>query len=205
MRNQLKTVLDLMGEFAALHDAKVRCGGTLPASSEQRWFELKSFYDLLMVPNGLARRPVSKRFTASDIRHQVTSRDRLRVPAELDMILRVGDEYVSVQIVNVSRGGVFIASDKLEPVGSRLTMFIANAYGGDSAMFEAEGEVVWVCELGIADSELPRGMGVGFIGDQEAVRHQLDSFVLETLEMRLSGLDANALAPDFITKEKLDL
>lgn len=201
----MKTVLDLIGEFAALNDAKVRHGGTLSPDSEHRWEELKSFYDLLMAQNGLSRRPVTKRFSTSDIRKSVTSRERLRVPVELDMILRIDGDYLTVQVINISRGGVFLASDRLFPAGTRMTLFIANAYGEGDALFEAEGQVVWNSEYGIAESNLPRGMGVRFLGDQREIRHQLDSFVIETLEMRLSGVDANALAPDFISREDLDL
>jgi uncharacterized protein (TIGR02266 family) len=201
----MKTVLDLIGEFATLNDAKVRHGGTLPPEPEHRWEELKSFYDLLMAQNGLAKRPVTKRFSTSDIQKSVTSRERLRVPVELDMIINVNGDYQTVQVINVSRGGVFLASDKPCAVGTRMTLFIANAYGGGDGMFEAQGEVVWVSEFGIAESELPRGMGVHFVENREEVRRQLDAFVLETLEMRLSGVDANSLTPDFIDKEKLDL
>jgi Tfp pilus assembly protein PilZ len=124
---------------------------------------------------------------------------------ELDMVLRSGDDYVTVQVVNLSRGGVFLSSDKLFPVGTELTLFVANAYGSGESLFEAEGKVVWVSEYGIRESELPRGMGVSFLGDQQEIIHQLDSFVVETLEMRLSGVDANALAPDFVSREDLDL
>jgi uncharacterized protein (TIGR02266 family) len=201
----MKTVLDLIGEFATLNDVKVRCGGALPPGSEQRWEELKSFYDLLMAQNGLSRRPVTKRFSTSDIRDQVRSRDRLRVPVELDMIMNKDDDYVTVQVINLSRGGVFLASEKLFPVGTHLTLYLANSYGGSDAMFEAKGEVVWVSEFGIEETDLPKGMGVRFLGDQDEVRHQLDSFVLETLEIRLSGVDANSLTPDFVAREKLDL
>ena len=86
-----------------------------------------------------------------------------------------------------------------------MTVYVANAYGGDDAIFEAESEVVWLSEYGVVESSLPRGMGLRFLGDQEGVRHQLDAFVLETLEMRLSGLDANALTPEFMLKENLEL
>jgi uncharacterized protein (TIGR02266 family) len=201
----MKTVLDLIGEFATLNDAKVRCGGTLPPGSEQRWEELRSFYDLLMGKNGLAKRPVTKRFSMSDIRKHITSRDRLRVPVELDMILKKDGDFLTVQVVNLSRGGVFLASEALFPVGTQLTLYVANSYGGSEGIFEAGCEVVWVSEYGIQESDLPRGMGVRFLGDQDEVRHQLDSFVLETLELRLSGVDANALTPDFVAREKLDL
>ena len=201
----MKTVLDLIGEFAALGDAKARCGGTLPPGSERRWGELKSFYDLLMAHSGLMRRPVTKRFTSRDNRKRVRSRDRLRVPVELEMVMRIGKDYQAVRVINVSRGGVFIASKQIYPVGTCLILFVANAYGGDEAMFEAEGEVAWLSEYGVSESDLPRGMGLRFLGDQDGVRHQLDAFVLEALEMRLSGIDANALTPEFLLKENLEL
>lgn len=201
----MKTVLDLIGEFAAVNDAKVRQGGTLPAEQQHRWEELKSFYDLLMAQNGHSTRPVTRRFSTANIQKRVTSRERLRVPVELDMILRVGGVYQTVQVVNVSRSGVFIASDKPYPAGTRMSLYLANAYGEGERTFEAEGEVVWTSGYGLADSELPRGMGVRFIGDRQGVRWQLDALVLETLEMRLSGVDADSLTLDFIDREKSDL
>ncbi len=201
----MKTVLDLIGEFAILNDAKVRHGGTLPPEPEHRWEELKSFYDLLMAQNGLSKRPVTGHLSTANIQKNVTSRQRLRVPAEFDMILRVSGVYQAVRVMNVSRSGVFLASDTLYPTGTRMTLFIASADRGGERTFQTEGEVVWTSESGIAGSELPRGMGVRFVGDQHEVRKRLDAFVLETLEMRLSGVDANSLTLDFIDREELDL
>ena len=201
----MKTVLDLIGEFAALHDEKVRRGGTLSPGEEKRWLELKEFYELLMSQNGLNRRPVTRRFSADDIRRRVTSRDRLRVPAELDMVLRHRGDYQTVQVLNISRGGVFLGADTLYPVGSRLTLFVANAHRGGEALFEADGEVAWITERGVPESDLPRGMGIRFVGSQEKIQEELDLFVIDTLERRLSGVDAMALAPDFVIREKIDL
>lgn len=201
----MKTVLDLIGEFAALNDEKVGCGGKLSPGKEKRWAELKAFYELLMSQNGLSRRPVARRFSAEDIRRQVASRERLRVPAELDMVLMYQGEYQTVQVVNISRGGVFLAAETLHPVGTRLTLFVANAHRGGQALFEADGEVAWVTERGVVESELPRGMGIRFLGSQERIRQELDLFVIDTLERRLSGVDAMALAPDFVIREKIDL
>ena len=54
--DDMKTILDLIGEFSALNDAKVVCGGELPPESEKRWAELKSFYDLLMASRSFGER-----------------------------------------------------------------------------------------------------------------------------------------------------
>ena len=201
----MRTVLDLIGEFAALNDKKVRAKGRLDWRDENRWLELKDFYQLLMSQQGLSRRPVHRRFSANDIRRRLTSRDRLRVPAEMDLILRHRGEYQTARVVNLSRGGVFLAADDLLPAGSSLTIYLANANRGDDALFEAEGEVVWLTETGIPEAALPRGMGVRFVGSRAAIQQQLDLFVIDTLERRLSGLDAAALAPDFVLREKLEL
>ena len=62
----MKTVLDLVQEFASLDDTKTRSGGILPPPSERRWAEVKAFYDLVMVQSGLPERR-GRRFTASEI------------------------------------------------------------------------------------------------------------------------------------------
>ena len=64
----MKTVLDLIGEYARLNDAKIRRGGHLVPSSEKRWEELKSFYDLLMSHTSLAGGSVNRWSSAIDVR-----------------------------------------------------------------------------------------------------------------------------------------
>ncbi|HLE69117.1 MAG TPA: hypothetical protein VJH87_05510, partial [Vicinamibacteria bacterium] len=82
----MKTILDLIGEFATLNDAKVKRGGRLEPEEERRFAELKNFYDLLMAHTGLTVRRVTRRFSAEDVLAKVTARERLRVPLETEMI-----------------------------------------------------------------------------------------------------------------------
>jgi Tfp pilus assembly protein PilZ len=203
----MKTVLDLVGEFAALNDGKVRAGGWLPPEFETRWSELKGFYDLLMAQNGLTRRPVTNPFTAKDIKSRVPDRQRLRVPADLYVVLKFQEEFLPGQVMNLSRGGVFLASQRVFPVSAELVLFLANPFGGQVGLFETDGEVVWSTEQGIAGSEVPHGMGVRFGKDdaQGLINRQLDSIVVETLERHLSGVDSNAITPDFVERECLVL
>ena len=100
----MKTVLDLVGEFSVLNDEKVHCGGLLPPEAERRWFELKSLYDLLTAYNGIPRRPVMHHFSVEDIRRRVKDRQRLRVPTDLSIVLQCGEEFLSGQVLNLSRG-----------------------------------------------------------------------------------------------------
>ena len=49
----MSTVLDLISQFGTLNDTKLRTGGNLPPEDEDRWTELKKFYELLMSREGL--------------------------------------------------------------------------------------------------------------------------------------------------------
>ena len=202
----MKTVLDLVGEFASINDEKVRCGGKLPPDWERRWEELKGFYDLLMARNGSSRRPLSRRFSADDIRVRVRDRERLRVPSDLDIVLKCEEGYYAGQVVNLSHGGAFVTSQMILPADSELVLFLSNPYLGKAGLFEAEGEVIWASE-GSAREDLSRGMGVRFEPDRGpgSVRYQLDCLVIDTLEKHLSGVDSSAIAPRFLERECLVL
>jgi Tfp pilus assembly protein PilZ len=200
----MKTVLDLVGEFAALNDQKVHCSGSLPPEEERRWSELKGFYDLLTAYNGIPRRPVTHHFSVQDIRRRVKDRQRLRVPTELSIVLQSGEEFLSGQVLNLSRGGVFLAAERVLPVEATLILFLANP--NNASLFEAEGKVVWTTDRS-GVSNLPHGMGMrlGERASDGLVRSQLDSIVIETLERHLSGLDASTIAPHFLQRESLIL
>lgn len=201
----MKTVLDLIGEFAALNDAKVQFGGRLPAEDERRWRDLKEFYDLLMANTGISSRPVSRRFSARDILEKVTARNRLRVPLETEMIFKVEEELHAGFAVNVSRGGVFLSSSLLLPPRSPLTIFLATPDSVDEALLETEAVVAWVAERGVCEALLPPGMGVRFTGKRGLIERYLDAMVIDALVRHLSGVDANALAPELVLSERIEL
>lgn len=201
----MKTVLDLIGEFAVLHDAKVMWGGRLPDEAERRWEELKDFYDLLMSKSGVGPRPVSRQFSAKDIEAKVTSRERLRVPLEMDMIFRAGEEFHAAKGVNVSRGGLYLSSPLVLPVNSTVTVYLASTDVTHEALLEAPGEVVWASEEGRDHDALPPGMGISFTTQDGVLERHLDAMVIDSLVRHLSGVDANSLAPEFLLKERVEL
>lgn len=202
----MKTVLDLVGEFASINDEKVRCGGKLPPDWERRWSELKGFYELLMARNGGSRPNLSRRFSAGDIRLRVRDRERLRVPSELDVVLKCSEGYYAGRVVNLSHGGAFVTSHVVLPADSKVVLFLSNPYLGKASLFEAEGDVIWASE-GAAGEELSRGMGVRFEPDRGpgSVHYQLDCIVIDTLEKLLSGVDCTAITPHFLERESLVL
>ena len=201
----MKTILDLIAEFAVLNDAKVRQRGALPPAEESRFRELKGFYDLVMANTGVAPRSVTKRFSAEDILHKVTARERLRVPIETEMIFESGGELNAGLVVNLSRGGIFLSARQLLPVESRMTMYLATPDASDYALIETPARVVWATERGISESLLPIGMGLSFVDKKGLVERYLDAMVVDALVRHLSGVDANALAPDFVEKELVEL
>jgi len=201
----MKTVLDLVGEYAALNDAKVQFGGKLPPEDEKRWRDLKDFYDLLMAHTGLSARPVSRRFSARDVLEKVKNRDRLRVPLETEMIFKVEDELHAGFAVNVSRGGVFLSSPLILPPRAPLTVFLASPESLDEALLETDARVAWVAERGVSAAMLPPGMGLHFTGKRGLIERYLDAMVIDALVRHLSGVDANALAPELIVSERIEL
>ena len=242
----MNTVLDLIGEFGLLNDAKGIWGEKFPPESERRWRELKDFYDLLMSKSGIgprpvvvyhfnplsarrrpgfaryasrgsskifmksfaiqcqkaAPRPVTRRFTAKEVEEKVTARERLRVPLENEMIFRAGSEFHAAMGVNLSRGGVFLTSPVILPIHTKLNVYLSSPDVSHEALLEAEAEVAWTTSAEDASRD---GMGLSFLGDMGEIIRHLDALVINSLVRRLSGVDANSLAPDFLLKEALEL
>lgn len=198
----MKTVLDLLREFGTLNEAKLKRGKLRP-KSEERWAELKEFYDRLMEQNAISGGMVTQRFGAAEIRAGVPRRKHLRVPVSMDIMFEHEGQYHSGTILNLSCSGVFLASDTIIEVDSRLTLYLANIGRGADAMMVMEGEVAWTTKAD--ESRRTQGMGIRFVNVPETSQRQLDSVVLETLEKHLCGLSSNLLDPEFLERENLKL
>lgn len=200
-----KTILDLIGEFAALHDEKMGNGGTLSARAEERWKELKKFYEVIRAQNGFPEQRTTRRFAPDEIGRQLPRRTRLRVAIDMEVLVVYEGQLHTGRILNLSCGGVFLASDESWPVHSCLTLHLANVVRGLDAVLEVEGEVTWVAEDGMPDDGLPPGMGIRFVGLSKRIERKLDTLVLEILEKQLCTLDASALDSEFVRREQLVL
>ncbi|MGH9460154.1 MAG: PilZ domain-containing protein [Vicinamibacteria bacterium] len=184
----MSTVLDLIGEFGTLNDTKLRVGGTLPPEDEARWTELKRFYELLMSREGLPAAGEMPRFTAEDIRACLSDRERIRVPVEAPIVFEHEGRHYTARVVNLSKSGVFIASEALLPTGSILTLYLASIGSRDQELLEAKGVVAWSSKQGVPEADLPRGMGVRFVDFPREAQEKVDAYVVETIARRLSGL-----------------
>lgn len=184
----MKTVLDLLKKYDDLNEAKIQCGGKLAPKDEERWEELKVVYDLLMFHSGLSSETASAPFSPAEIRDTLSDESRLRVPIEAHAIVEHEGGSFDANVVNVSRGGVFLASDTLAETGSRLTLYLAEMADDDEPgdMLELSGEVVWCAEQGIPEARISRGMGIRLVDLSEQAGDQLESLVVKTIEKRLS-------------------
>jgi len=183
----MKTVLDLIRKYDELNKRKTQ--DALAPADQERWEELKVVYDLLMFHSGLGREGGSAPFSPKEIRECLDDDTRLRVPVEAHAIVNYADDSFDASVVNLSRGGTFLASDTLADVGERLTVYISGISKDDSDdVLELDGEVIWCAERGVPEARVHRGMGVRFLDVSDETRTRLESLVVKTIERRLSGL-----------------
>ncbi|HSF16886.1 MAG TPA: PilZ domain-containing protein [Vicinamibacteria bacterium] len=184
----MKTVLDLIRKYDELNAARNRKDPGLSPGDEERWEELKVVYDLIMFHSGLGPdRP--KYPTAEEIRDSLSDESLLRVPVEAHAVVDHEGGSFDASVVNLSRGGTFLATDTLVDVGTRVTLYIAGISFDDSGdMLELQGEVIWCAKTGIPELRIRRGIGVRFIGVSGETEKKLSSLVFHTIERRISEL-----------------
>jgi len=95
------------------------------------------------------------------------------------------DTFVEKFAPNVTRGGVFLASRNIRPVGELIGFEIQLVTG--AVALAGQGRVTWVKEFNPAEPNRPYGMGVQFVNVAPACR--------QTLARVLRSKDANAPVP----------
>ncbi len=95
----------------------------------------------------------------------------------------------TARVVNLSRGGAFLAAETLLPIGFHIDVYLSDIPGVvEGEVLEVEGEVSWLAKYGVPDANLPKGMGICFLEMPADLRERMDSLVLGILEQRLSHL-----------------
>ena len=184
----MRTVLDLINEFGALSDTRIRRGGTLASSDEKRWEDLNTFFEQLMSQSGLTAQAGSPRLSAREIRQHLTDWNRIRVPSQACAILQLDDGCYRARLVNLSRGGAFVAAETLLEIGARPTLHVSGLGGEEDDVLELTGEVTWRMERVFPEEDFASGMGLRFVELQGETRDKLDSIVVAAIEKQLSGL-----------------
>src|SRR5258708_37902983 len=91
----------------------------------------------------------------SDAAHR---REHSRFSVDLDVTVGSDHNFYAGFAENLSAGGVFIATHKLKPVGSKIELTINLL---DGVQLQAEGELRWIRVFN-EQSDTPPGMGVSF-------------------------------------------
>lgn len=199
-----KTLLHLIQEYATLNEAKTLAGGRLPESkAEARWAELKDFYGLLMAQDGLCAQPAS-RFTAGQIRETISTRKRLRVHTDMEIVADQAGSFQRAKVANLSCGGVLLLCDEGLSKEAPLTLHLANVARGDGVL-PTEGRIVWQADSGQKNGTFRYRMGIQFLGVGPAEERSLDTFVVDSLENKLLSLSREALDEDFLRREDVRL
>ena len=100
-------------------------------------------------------------------------REHSRFSVDLDVTVGSDHNFYAGFAENLSAGGVFIATHKLKPVGSRIELSINLP---DAAHVRATGEVRWVRVFN-EHSDSPPGMGVKFDALDPASVLAIESFL----------------------------
>src|SRR3970040_3050745 len=99
-----------------------------------------------MSREGLPQPLEMPRFSADDIRVCLRDRDRIRVPVEAPMVFEHNGRFYTARVVNLSKSGVFVASETLLDTGSLLTLFLAGIGGRQEDLLENKGQGGWVTQ-----------------------------------------------------------
>lgn len=197
----MKTLLDVIQEWAALNEAKTLAGGVLPADDEHRWNELREFYEHLMAQDGLAAQPIA-RYSAAEIQETVSNRARLRVRTDLEIMVMKGSEVHFGRVANLSCGGVLLMSDSDFDVGTELLLHLANVSRG-AEVLPTRGEIVWRRDSESGNGSFRFKMGVQFLGLGEREKRSLDAYVVDSLETKLLSLSRETLPAEFVEREQI--
>jgi uncharacterized protein (TIGR02266 family) len=136
----------------------------LSASELARWAALK--------------RELARELSGDDGGDHVHQRASLRVPARLRVSFASLGELGNALITNLSRGGVFIATDALLEIGTRLTLRLHVDQPGRDLEVQAE-----VASRNLGPKGDPRrGLGLRFVETDPETRRELDALYERALE-----------------------
>lgn len=116
----------------------------------------------------------------------MTQRQHERVPVALEVQFRSASSLLVAYSVNLSRGGMFLATEELVPVGQRVTLEVAVPKSGT---IRVAGTVSW--HRAESTSSGPRGIGVQFDDMVDSLGAFIDELVSD-----FSGVNILVLSAD---------
>ena len=116
------------------------------------------------------------------------TREHDRIPYTVEVRYRTASSFLFAYSVNLSKGGLFIETTELLPLGSKLTLKLTIPGTGT---YDVEGHVSWVREQASPEGDAPVGMGLEFDGVDDMLGTVIDELVtgFEGLTVLLFGVD----------------
>lgn len=142
-------------EYARLE--RKRTGVGLTPSELRRWQRLK--------------RSLGRRFSPRLSDERADERGSIRVPTRLHVTFASPGQLRRCWMTNLSRGGVFVATDELADIGTRFELRLEIRETGDELVLPCE---VVSHNVGPGFERQSRGMGMRFLELSEEVKKQLD-------------------------------
>lgn len=121
-------------------------------------------------------RPVSMRDLLTVVWQHLPYKNRrreIRTSLPLKALIRVDDEPVPCQILNLSGGGVFVMRKNPFPIGTDVHLLLPLQDSGTP--LEVYGKVVYVVET--ARGKHPRGMGVEFVNLEAGIHEKVNQYL----------------------------
>ncbi len=141
-----------------------RKSSSLSVVELEEWSELKEILNTHFQPG------VSKEHAAQ--------RDSVRVPTRLNVSFESYGEIREVLMTNLSRGGIFVASDRPLPIGTKVQVKIRIEESGN--VINVSGEVVSQ-NIGADLVTEERGMGLRFVGLNASQKKVVDTLYHQAL------------------------
>lgn len=119
-----------------------------------------------------------------------------RVPVSLEVNYRTQGSFLVSYSRNLSKGGIFLETTHLLPIGTQLTLRFA--IPGASEPIETEAKVMWIRPQAL-EAGLPPGLGLQFEGLEERM-----GAIIDELVQNFAGVNLMAIARDNITLDRLE-
>lgn len=118
-----------------------------------------------------------------------------RAPVAIEVHFRTKGSFLVSYSLNLSKGGLFLETESLLPVGSTLP--VRFTIPGASSPIETEARVMWV-RSEVSEEGLPLGMGLKFDLVEDRIGALIDKLVQD-----FSGVKLMALAGDTASVDRL--
>jgi uncharacterized protein (TIGR02266 family) len=106
---------------------------------------------------------------------QEHGRRAARVELDVEITMTSEHTFWSGFTSNVSTGGVFVATDRLLPLGSRVSFELA--LPPSDRGWQLTGEVRWLREKALSD-DIPAGLGLQFVDLPDDAAEAIKEFIL---------------------------